>query len=662
MDIRNFTKGAVFCASILGLTSSTLAADADSTLRQLAEARGRFVGSILNSNWFSYSLGDDAAIYESTHKSQFNIVVAENEMKFDATEPSRNSFNFNKGDKMMAYAAENGMQVRGHALAWHSQVPQWVPDLAKKVDDAGGSARDTLLAVLKNHIDNVVGHYKGKIREWDVVNEAIDGQPAAWRGAESSVWYKYIGRDFIDSAFVWAHKADPDAKLYYNDYSLEWGLGAGAKAQFAVDSVAKRMKDAGIYITGIGTQTHIANYHETTPQNVRALAQALDSLGLTLQITELDIGYDNGKIVTAEDEAAQGHLFRQFMDVFLEAPNMEAFVIWGFCDKYSWLADLYKFNGLIYDSSFTAKPAYDSLVASLKAHSKADVKPASESTPLVWELESEFGNESFVIVDYSKAGADTRGSWSSDVTSGEPSFIGEELYGKTGYMNVPLAGCDQSKDYCGYQHAIYTLPEDAIEAGVMSKCEALVFTMYGNNSSTNVNIGFNEPWGNLQYGVSVGDKAWRETAVDLKAVRDSAANPEQITFNSESSGFYLAKIEAVGCPDPSKPTTPDTSKTQVPDTSTTTAPDTSDVKKDTSVTIASKYPAQTKAFVTLKNRALSISGLSEGKLSLFDIQGHPIIKNEPVHKSFDLSKIKSGNYIVRIKANTAVYAKQIQIK
>lgn len=149
------------------------------------------------------------------------MVVAENEMKFDATEPSRGNFNFSKANKLMQYAAQNGMQVRGHALAWHSQVPGWVEALAQSVESSGGSARDTLLSVLKMHIDSVVGHFKGQIREWDVVNEAIDNNnPHGWRST-GSVWYRYIGRDFIDSAFVWAHKADPDAKLYYNDYALE---------------------------------------------------------------------------------------------------------------------------------------------------------------------------------------------------------------------------------------------------------------------------------------------------------------------------------------------------------------------------------------------------------------------------------------------------------
>jgi len=634
MDIKLFAKRALFGAALFG-TATAFAADADSTLRQLAEARGRFVGAILNSEWFSYGLDEDQAKYEETHKSQFSIVVAENEMKFDATEPARNTFQFTKGDKLMAYAAKNGMQVRGHALAWHSQVPDWVPKLAESVEKAGGSARDTLLSVLKNHIENVVGHYKGKVREWDVVNEAIDGQPAAWRPGDASVWYKYIGRDFIDSAFVWAHKADPDARLYYNDYGIEWGLGAGTKAQFAVDSIAKRFKAAGIYITGIGTQTHISDYHTTTPQNVKALAQALDEIGLTLQITELDIGFDFGKKLTSADYEAQGHLYRQFMDLFLEAPNMEAFVIWGFSDKYSWLKDLYKFNGLIFDSSFAAKPAYDSLVASLKAHDAASVKKVSDASPLVWELKSQFGNESFVIVDYSKEGAESRGSWAGDVKNGNAEFVSEELAGKTGYVKVPLAGCDQNADYCGYQHAIYTLPEDAIEANVLAKCEALVMTTYGNNSSTYINVGFNEPWGGLQYGVAVGDKAWKVSSVDLHAVRDSAATPTQLTFNSETSDIKIAKIVAVGCPDSSSGT--------------------DGIKRST-------VGGKRSLFVSVSGKTLSVMGASDVNVQIFDMQGQTLLHATHVSGNVELPQMSKGQYIVRVAAKNASYIGNVVIK
>ena len=631
---KSFVSRVALVGAAVVTLGSSLYAQTDSTLRQLAEARGRFVGSILNSGWFSYGLGDDAEIYENTHKSQFNIVVAENEMKFDATEPKRNSFNFSKGDKLMAYAAANGMQVRGHALAWHSQVPQWVPDLAAKVEKDGGSPRDTLLAVLKNHIENVVGHYKGKIREWDVVNEAIDDtQPAAWRSGSSqnpSVWNKYIGRDFIDSAFTWAHKADPDAHLFYNDYSLEWGLAAGSKAQFALDSIAKRLKAAGIYITGIGTQTHISDYHVTTPQNVKALAQALEKENLTLQITELDIGFDK-KDVSKSDFEAQGHLYRQFMDLFLEAPNMEAFVIWGFSDKYSWLMDLYKYNGLVYDSSFVPKPAYDSLVASLKAHSADQVTKVKDTKPLVWEDTSPFGNEIFVIVDYSKEGAETRGEWSGDVKNGNAKFVAEELAGKKGYMNVPLAGCDQNADYCGYQHAIYTLPEDVVEKDILSKCETLLLTTYGpNGSTTYVNVGMNEPWASLQNGRPVAAKTWSGTTVDLQVVRDSSFKPTQLTFNSsDMSSMYIAKIEAVGCPDPNK-------------------------------------PASIKAFATAE-QTIRFDGSrltvpAESQVDIFDMQGRPVFAANNVKGSVSLDHMARGFYMVRVRNGSHSLTRRIAIK
>ena len=281
---------------------------------------------------------------------------------------------FEKGDKMIKYAQANGLRVRGHALAWHSQVANWVNNYSGQ--------KEKLLAVLKNHITKVVSHWKGKIAEWDVVNEAVnDDYNADWRST-NSVWYEGIGAEFLDSAFVWAHEADPDAELCYNDYSLEWGLREGSKASFVVEQV-KRWKANGIPITCVGTQTHIEIAHETTPQNVRALAKALAELNVTLNITELDIGFPKGSAgkLTEADYAKQGHLYRQFMDVFLEEPNMGEFVIWGLTDAHSWLDEQQgKTEGLLYDKQYKPKPAYDSVMASLKAHPASEVKtPYPES-------------------------------------------------------------------------------------------------------------------------------------------------------------------------------------------------------------------------------------------------------------------------------------------
>ena len=365
----------VFSAALLGAGISS--SFADETIRDLAKERGRFIGTILNSEWFNDDIEPE---FEEIHKTQFNVVVAENEMKFDATEPAENEFNYTKGDKMVKYAEANGLRVRGHALAWHSQVPGWVNNYSGQ--------KEKLLAVLKNHIDSVVGHWKGKVAEWDVVNEAInDDYNADWRST-NSVWYEGIGPEFLDSAFVWAHAADPDAELCYNDYSLEWGLREQSKASFVVEQV-KRWKENGIPITCVGTQTHIEISHETTPQNVRALAKALAELDVTLNITELDIGFPLGSAnqLGAADYAKQGHLYRQFMDVFLEEPNMGEFVIWGLTDAHSWLdGQQGKTQGLLYDKQYNPKPAYDSVMASLKAHPASEVKspyPSSLFDPIV---------------------------------------------------------------------------------------------------------------------------------------------------------------------------------------------------------------------------------------------------------------------------------------
>jgi len=364
-----------FSAILLGAGLSS--AFADETIRDLAKERGRFIGTILNSEWFNDDIEPE---FTEIHKTQFNVVVAENEMKFDATEPRENEFNYTKGDKMVEYAQANGLRVRGHALAWHSQVPGWVNNYSGQ--------KEKLLSVLKNHIDSVVGHWKGKVAEWDVVNEAInDDYNADWRST-NSVWYEGIGAEFLDSAFVWAHAADPDAELCYNDYSLEWGLREKSKASFVVEQV-KRWKENGIPITCVGTQTHIEISHETTPQNVRALAKALAELDVTLNITELDIGFPLGSAdqLGAADYAKQGHLYRQFMDVFLEEPNMGEFVIWGLTDAHSWLdGQQGKTQGLLYDKQYNPKPAYDSVMASLKAHPASEVKspyPSSLFDPIV---------------------------------------------------------------------------------------------------------------------------------------------------------------------------------------------------------------------------------------------------------------------------------------
>ena len=349
--------GLALCATLLG-TGLTSAFAADETLRSLAEKNNIYVGAILNSQWFSGGLPGN---YEQIHKTQFNIVVAENEMKFDATEPNEGQFNYNNGDKMVKYAKANGMRVRGHALAWHSQVPGWV-------SQKYGKNKKELLRVLKNHIEKVVGHWKGQIDEWDVGNEAISNNEPQWR--TYSVWYEGIGPEFIDSAFVWAHAIDPDAELCYNDYNLEQGINPKAKAGFLLEQV-KRWVANGIPIHCVGSQTHVEDtttdkHFIGSPDSLRSLAKELAKLNVKLKITELDIGFKSGINVSKSDLERQGQTFRQYLDIVLEEPNADTYLIWGVSDKWSWLSGLNRQKGLIYDDNLNPKPAFDSILVRLQ--------------------------------------------------------------------------------------------------------------------------------------------------------------------------------------------------------------------------------------------------------------------------------------------------------
>ncbi len=350
--------GLVLSTALFG-AGLTNAFAADETLRSLADKNGIYIGAILNSQWFNGGLPGN---YEQIHKQQFNIVVAENEMKFDATEPQEGRFNYNNGDKMVKYAKQNGMRVRGHALAWHSQVPNRVNNYKND--------KKKLLAVLKNHIQKVVGHWKGQVAEWDVVNEAISNNEPQWR--TGSVWYQGIGPEFIDSAFVWTHAVDPDAELCYNDYNLEQGINPKAKAGFLLKQV-KRWVANGIPIHCVGSQTHVEDtttdkHFIGSPDSLRSLAKELAKLNVKLKITELDIGFKSGVNVSKKDLERQGQTFRQYLDIILEEPNADTYLIWGVSDKWSWLGGLNRQKGLIYDDNLKPKPAFDSILVRLQTY------------------------------------------------------------------------------------------------------------------------------------------------------------------------------------------------------------------------------------------------------------------------------------------------------
>jgi GH35 family endo-1,4-beta-xylanase len=227
--------------------------------------------------------------------------------------------------------------MRGHCLLWHTQVSSWIQNLN----------REQTLAGMKEHIEGVLTHYKGKILEWDVVNEAVSD---AGNTLRSSFWTKNVGNDFIDSAFVYAHRADPNALLYYTDYGTE---GMGAKANYVYNMV-KKMKENGIPIHGVGLQCHFTN--SVNKADVSANIKRLGELGLMVSCTEIDI----------QNTSTNGTPWKNLMEACLENYNSTSFVVWGVSDAASWRGS--NCGCLIWDAQLNKKTAvYDAISAALKA-------------------------------------------------------------------------------------------------------------------------------------------------------------------------------------------------------------------------------------------------------------------------------------------------------
>jgi len=208
-------------------------------------------------------------------KKHFSSIVAENSMKPERLQPIEGEFTFSVADKFVNFGTKNNMHIHGHTLVWHSQIPSWFFK-----DSVGNDVeRDVLIQRMKNHIQTVVGHYKGQVHSWDVVNEAIsDGG-----GLRKSKFYEIIGEDYLKLAFEFAHEADPDAELYYNDYLLT----NPRKRDDAVKMVSKLLSQ-GVKIDGIGMQGHYSLTNPTINEFEESI-KAFANLGVQVMITELDV-------------------------------------------------------------------------------------------------------------------------------------------------------------------------------------------------------------------------------------------------------------------------------------------------------------------------------------------------------------------------------------
>ncbi|MCZ7436920.1 endo-1,4-beta-xylanase [Micromonospora sp. WMMC241] len=317
-------------------------ASAGTTLRASAAEKGRYFGAAVATN----KLSDNT--YVTVLNREFNSVVAENEMKWDATEPQQGRFSYTGGDRLVSHARANGMSVRGHTLLWHAQQPSWAQGLS------GTALRNAAI----NHVTQVATHFKGQIYAWDVVNEAFaDGGGGGRRDSN----LQRTGNDWIEAAFRAARAADPGAKLCYNDYNTD---GVNAKST-GVYNMVRDFKSRGVPIDCVGFQSHLGT---TIPGDYQANLQRFADLGVDVQITELDV-------MTGGNQA---NIFGTVTRSCMAVSRCTGITVWGVRDCDSWRGSD---NALLFDCSGNKKAAYTSVLNALNAGGTSTPPPTTPGNP-----------------------------------------------------------------------------------------------------------------------------------------------------------------------------------------------------------------------------------------------------------------------------------------
>jgi endo-1,4-beta-xylanase len=299
------------------------------------------------------------APYAATLAKEFNLLEPEDAMKWEVLRPDPQSFDFSQADQLVDFALRHNMKVRGHTLVWHRQNPSWLTD--RRFSPA------ELSKLLETHIKTAVGHYRGKILAWDVINEALDEGDRTGQ-LRNTIWYNQPGIGlaqrgpaYIAQCFRWAHEADPDTLLFYNEAEAD---EVNKKSNALYKMLRGFIRD-GVPIHGIGLQMHVSNLHPDIT-SISANIARFTALGLQVHITELDVSLPvdaNGE-ASAEDLQKQANIYRQIARACLSHPGCTAIQTWGFTDRYSWIGSHSKKTrgaALPFDRNYQPKPAYNAL-------------------------------------------------------------------------------------------------------------------------------------------------------------------------------------------------------------------------------------------------------------------------------------------------------------
>src|SRR5208282_5015348 len=334
------------------------AAVPEQSLREAARGSGMLIGTAVRPAQLS------EADYASTLAREFNMLEPEDALKWEVVHPEPQSFDFSQADQIVDFATRHNMKVRGHTLVWHRQNPKWLTE--------GNYPSSELAEILEKHIRTVVGHYRGKVFAWDVVNEAFDElHPGTLRGTiwrdQPGIGLAGNGSSYIERCFRWAHEADPQALLFYNEAEAEV---VNSKSD-AIYAMVRDFRQRGVPIDGVGFQMHIANLRADVA-SISANLKRFTALGVQVHITEMDVALpvDASGNPRAEDLQRQAEIYRGIASACVSQPGCTAIQTWGFTDEYSWIGSHSKKTqgaALLFDRDYRAKPAYEALRNALES-------------------------------------------------------------------------------------------------------------------------------------------------------------------------------------------------------------------------------------------------------------------------------------------------------
>ena len=362
------------------------------SLQARAAAKGLVYGAAVVPRWLDVEgivRGHTDDGYTQFVTAQSGVLVDEYTSYWKWLRPSPDRFDFSSLDRLMRFAELTGKKVRGHVLVWHEAMPRWFESVATKQN-----ARELLI----NHIHTVVGHLKGRIDTWDVVNEAIEPNDGRPDGLRKSPWLELIGPEYIEMAFRAAAEADPQAKLAYNEFGIETDRPRDARKREQTLKLLQRLKASGTPIHAVGVQSHLwPGLGGEAGRGLQEFIREAAKMGLEVHISELDVSCARMKGKPAELDETVARIYRDYLNLVLAEPNVAQVITWGITDAHTWLttawliapnpadkrriwvkaAEGLRQRPLPFDGDFNPKPAFWALRGALDRAHPATAAPAA---------------------------------------------------------------------------------------------------------------------------------------------------------------------------------------------------------------------------------------------------------------------------------------------